>query len=175
MAIPRTAERSLSAGTYEIDPAASTVRFATRAMFGLLPVRGTFALARGRVVVAGADGAPEPSVAVTVEAASFDSGNSKRDDHVRSADYLDVQDHPEITFRSEGFERSGEDVALRGELTVRGVTGPVVVAVDSFTAEGGRLTATGSATVDRYAFGITNGKGMTGRHLTLTLEVVAER
>ncbi|MEU1708127.1 YceI family protein [Streptomyces sp. NPDC005706] len=173
MAMPGTPEQSLPAGTYEIDPVASTVRFGTRAMFGLLPVRGTFAVRRGRITVAGTP--EESSVEVAIDAASFESGNQQRDDHVRSPDYLDVARHPEIAFRSESLERSGQGASLRGQLSVCGVTRPVRVTINTVAGEGKRITVNGTATVDRYAFGVTRAKGMTGRHLEITLEVVANR
>ncbi|BCL25058.1 YceI family protein [Streptomyces tuirus] len=162
-----------AAGAYEIDQAASTVRFDTRAMFGLLPVRGTFTIGHGRIAVA--DPAEESLVHVAIEAGSFESGNQQRDDHVRSSDYLDVARHPEIGFRSQRLERSGADATLCGELTVCGVTQPIAVTLDTVAHEGRRLTASGTTTIDRYAFGITKAKGMTGRHLKITLEVVAHR
>ncbi|GAA4785310.1 YceI family protein [Streptomyces ziwulingensis] len=162
-----------AAGAYEIDPAASTVRFDTRAMFGLLPVRGTFAIRQGRITVA--EPAEASSVQVVMEAASFESGIEKRDRHVRSADFLDVARHPEIGFRSLRLDRSGAETVLHGELTVRGVTQPVAVTLGPVVQEGERLTASGTTTIDRYAFGLTGAKGMTGRHLKIALDVVAHR
>ncbi|WP_030743804.1 YceI family protein [Streptomyces sp. NRRL F-5135] len=162
-----------AAGAYEIDQAASTVRFDTRAMFGLLPVRGTFAIGHGWITVA--DPAEESLVQVAIEAGSFESGNQQRDDHVRSSDYLDVARHPEIGFRGQRVERSGADATLYGELTVCGVTQSIAVTLGTVAHEGKRMTASGTTTIDRYAFGITKAKGMTGRHLKITLEVVAHR
>ncbi|MEU9630730.1 YceI family protein [Streptomyces luteogriseus] len=160
-----------AAGAYEIDQAASTIRFDTRAMFGLLPVRGTFAIGHGRITVA--DPADKSLVHVVIEAGSFESGNQQRDDHVRSSDYLDVARHPEIGFRSQRVERSDADAILHGELTVCGVTRPIAVTLGTVAHEGKRMTASGTTTIDRYSFGITKAKGMTGRHLKITLEVVA--
>ncbi|MCQ9179738.1 YceI family protein [Streptomyces sp. IBSBF 2953] len=162
-----------AAGAYEIDQTASTVRFDTRAMFGLLPVRGTFAIGHGRITVA--EPAEESLVHVVVEAGSFESGNQKRDDHVRSADFLDVARHPEIGFRSQRLERSGADATLYGELTVCGVTQPIAITLGTVAHEGNRMTASGTTSIDRYAFGITKAKGMTGRYLKIALEVVAHR
>ncbi|MGV9943031.1 YceI family protein [Streptomyces sp. NPDC003401] len=174
MATPGTSEQSLpAAGTYEIDPSASTVRFDTRAMFGLLPVRGTFTIGHGRITVA--ESPQDSSVEVTMDAASFDTGNRQRDDHVRSPDFLDAARHSEITFRSRSVEGSAQDASLNGDLTVRGVTRPVSVRITSVTCEDGRITAGGTASVDRYAFGVTKAKGMTGRRLRITLDVVAGR
>jgi polyisoprenoid-binding protein YceI len=182
MAIPEA--RSFPApATYEIDPAASKVSFVTRHMFGLGQVRGTFALKEGRITVtdpgapgaggAGDEGSAGVVVDVVVDPSRFDTGNPKRDDHIRSASYLEVAAYPEIVFRGERVERSGTEAALPGELTVRGVTRPVTVRIESFAEDGGRITATGSATIDRFDFGLTAQKGMTGRRLRVILEIVA--
>lgn len=161
-----------TSGTYEIDAAASTVRFSTRAVFGLFPVRGTFGISRGRITVA--DPVEESAVDVTIRADSFDSGLGRRDQHIASADYLDAARHPEIGFRGRRVTESATDTAvLRGELTVRGVTQPVDVTVGAVVLNGRRLTVEGTATVDRYAFGVTTAKGMTGRRLKLRLTVEA--
>lgn len=173
MAISSAAERSLpAAGTYEIDPAASTVRFDTRA-FGLLPVHGTFSIGQGRITVA--ETPEESSVDVEMDAASFVSGIQRRDDHVRSSDFLHVERHPTIHFRSRGLEQTTQGASLRGELTVCEVTQPVVVTIGGVAGEGKRITANGTASIDRYAFGISKSKGMVARHLKITLDIVASR
>ncbi|OON72035.1 YceI family protein [Streptomyces tsukubensis] len=159
-------------GTYRIDPVDSAVRFMTRS-FGIVPVKGTFPIAHGQITVA--DPAESSAVRVTVDVSGFTSGNGKRDTHVLSGDYLDAAGHPEIVFNSDRVERSGGDAVLHGELTVRGVTRPMEVSVTSVEEHDGRLIARGTASVDRYAFGITAAKGMTGRVTRLYLEVVAER
>lgn len=158
-------------GVYEIEPDASSVRLETRALFGLLPVRGGWAIGGGRITVG--EPVEDSSAVVSVRSGSFDTGNSKRDEHVRSADYLDSADHPEIHYRATALDRSGEQPVLRGELTVRGTTAPLPVTVTSVDVVEGRLTARGRATVDRYAFGVTAGKGLTGRRLSLEVSVVA--
>ncbi|MEU5186021.1 YceI family protein [Streptomyces klenkii] len=163
-------------GVYRIDPDASRIRFRMRAFFGLFPIKGTFSVAHGSIAVA------EPESASTVEAVipvdSFSSGHAQRDRHVRSADYLDSALHPEIRFhgaevqRAEGAE--GE-VTLLGELTVRGVTRPAALTLEEVIADGPRLSVRAMTVVDRYAFGVTNAKGMTGRRLRIALDVVAVR
>src|SRR5699024_10473526 len=107
------------AGRYEIDPAASRLTFTTRHMFGMLPVSGSFAITGGTVEVA--EPLTDSSVRAEVDAASFDTGNAKRDAHVRSSDYLDTERHPTMTFVSERVEGD----ALVGSLTAHGVTRPV--------------------------------------------------
>ncbi|MFD0554781.1 YceI family protein [Streptomyces rectiviolaceus] len=97
-------------GTYEIDPTASTVRFRTRTVFGLFPVRGTFGIDRGRITVT--DAVEESSVDVTIRADTFDSGLERRDRHVASGDYLDAAAYPDIEFRSRRVAESATGTAV---------------------------------------------------------------
>jgi len=165
------------AGRYEIQPERTVVRFRTRAIFGLLPVRGTYRVTGGHIRLH--DPVESSTVTVTVDAASFDSGNAERDRHVRSADFLAVEEHPEITFRAGRVRPAGdgEPAVLDGELTVRGVRRPVSLTVLTVrSGENGRdLVATARTVVDRYEFGITRSKGMAGRRQVLELEVTAAR
>ena len=67
---------------------------------------------------------------VVIDAASINSRESQRDAHLRSADFLDVEHHPQLTFKSTRVERTGENTArLYGDLTIRGMTRPVVLDV----------------------------------------------
>ncbi|MFE7116628.1 YceI family protein [Streptomyces sp. NPDC057654] len=164
-----------SPGVYRIDPEASAVRFTTRAMFGLFPVRGTFAIDHGEIAIAETDADRNSEVDAVIRAASFESGIAKRDHHVRSADYLDAAAHPEIRFSGRGARRGAGGATVHGELTVLGVTRPVVLTLGAMAVDGARLTVGATAVVDRYAFGMTKAKGMTGRHVNIDLEVVAVR
>jgi polyisoprenoid-binding protein YceI len=159
-----------AAGTYRIEPGESTVSFATRHMFGLAPVRGTFALRQGVVHVA--DPVRTSAVRATIAADSFDTGLAARDNTVRSGQYLDVAKHPDITFTADGVTHDGGWV-LRGTLTVRGRTEPLDVRVDEVRVLDGTLRLRATAEVDRYAWGITVMKGMTGRRLRFTLSLSA--
>ncbi|MEV0591134.1 YceI family protein [Nonomuraea cavernae] len=160
-------------GVYHLDPEATEITFATRHLFGLLPVRGSFALVSGEVRVA--EPSTDSTVDVVIRAASVDTGVPPRDDKVRSAVYLDVAAHPEISFRARSVERSHDGTHVPGELTVRGVTRPTVLTLTFLAAEGSTLRARAEATVDRYAFGLTREKGMTGRYFHLAIEVTATR
>ncbi|GAB3463603.1 YceI family protein [Actinophytocola sediminis] len=159
------------AGVYRLDAAASTISFTTRHMFGLAAVRGTFAPRAGLIEVA--DPVTASTVRATVAADSVDTGLGARDRMVRSATYLDTEQHPEFTFVSTEVAREGEHWVLRGTLTVRGVSQRIDVPVDQVRVTDGTLRAVATAEVDRYAFGITAMRGMTGRRLTLRLEIVA--
>ncbi len=163
-----------AAGTYRIDPERSTVSFTTRHMFGLAPVRGTFRLRSGHIRIAGEPAAPTGSSAgATIAADSFHTGTAARDTQIRSASYLDTDRHPDIVFSSTGLERRADGWVLCGTLTVRGTTRPVDVRVVSLAPDGPGLRLRAQARVDRYEFGITAGRGITGRRLTLTLDVLA--
>jgi polyisoprenoid-binding protein YceI len=115
-------------GTYELDRSHSAVEFVARHLM-ISKVRGRFADFDGRIAIAQV---PEASsVEVTVRAASVDTGDAARDDHLRSPDFFDAESYPTITFRSTRVEaqKSGRwDV--HGDLTVRDVTKPVILAVD---------------------------------------------
>ena len=109
-------------GTWTIDPVHSEVSFVVRHMM-VSKVRGRFDNFEGTIATA-----PDPlqsSVTATVDLSSVNTGNETRDNHIRSADFFDVEKHPAMTFRSTGIRPEGENFLLDGELTLRGVTRPV--------------------------------------------------
>jgi polyisoprenoid-binding protein YceI len=114
-----------AAGTYTIDPGHSGVSFTGRHLM-VSKVRGKFGVESGTVIIA--DDPERSSVEATLSAASVESGDAKRDEHLRSADFFDVEHYPTITFRSTSVEddHNGE-FTLHGDLTVRGVTKPVTL------------------------------------------------
>ena len=143
----------LSTGTWTIDPSHSEVGFTARHMM-VSKVRGSFGDVTGTVVV------PEDVTAATVEAtiqlASVKTGSDDRDAHLRSGDFFDVENNPEMTFRSTSFD--GE--TLTGDLTIKGVTKPVTldvefggVGTDPWGNEKAGFEATGE--IDRTDWGLT--------------------
>jgi polyisoprenoid-binding protein YceI len=172
-----TAERATSvqappAGSYRIDPQRSQVSYTGRHMFGLGVVHATFAISSGELQVV--DPLIGSSVVVTVAAGSFRSNSAKRDKDVRSASLLDVAAHPDITFCSEALRCEGDTWQVTGIVTAHGNAVPVEVVLDHMTPEAGGVRVHGRADhLDRYAFGVTNGKGMVGRYLDLDLDVFA--
>lgn len=160
------------AGAYRIDPQRSQVSYTGRHMFGLGVVHATFAISSGEIQVA--DPLAGSGVVVTVDAGSFRSNNAKRDKDVRSASLLDVAAHPDITFSSETFRHDGGSWRVTGIVTAHGQAVPVEVLLDQVTPETGGVHVRGRANrLDRFAFGVTNGKGMIGRYLDLDLDVFA--
>jgi polyisoprenoid-binding protein YceI len=115
-------------GQWAIDPVHSHVDFVVRHMM-ISKVRGRFREFSGVIHI---DEIPEKSwVEATITAASIDTGDEERDRHLRSAEFLDVEHHREITFRSATIRAADEDHwKLTGDLTIRGVTRPVTLLVE---------------------------------------------
>jgi polyisoprenoid-binding protein YceI len=168
-----TTVRVPPSGTYRVDPVTSTVHFTTRHLFGLARVKGSFAVVSGEVIIA------QPALASTatavIDAASFVTGNTRRDNDVKSATFLAVASHPRITFRSTELARDGATWRLRGHITARGTTAPVELTVVEATTTGQSLVLRATAKVDRYAHGISKVKGMAGRYLNLEITAFATR
>ncbi len=105
---------------YEIDPVHSTVSFKVRHFFTEVP--GRFKDFSGTITVDLED-LEQSSAEATINAASIDTANEKRDKHLRSADFFDVEKYPEIVFKTKGVEPTGEEAAkVKGQLTIHGVT-----------------------------------------------------
>lgn len=162
-----------AAGTYRINPSTSTIAFTTRHMFGIGAVKGSFDLTSGDIIVA------EPVIAsqvvATATADSFTTGNPKRDKHVKSADFLHAETHPEISFRSTELVPDGVGWLLRGAITARSTTAPVELTIIEATADPTGFTVKAAGKVDRYAHDITKMKGMAARYLTLHITAHADR
>ena len=110
-------------GTWAIDPAHSYVGFVIRHAM-IAKVRGQFESVQGEIVTA--PDVLESRVEVTVDAASFHTNNEMRNQHIRSADFLDAENFPSLTFTSTGI-RPADGYLIDGDLTVQGVTKPVVL------------------------------------------------
>lgn len=171
------------AGSYSIDLAHSTVGFTVRHL-GLSKVKGRFRSFEGDVVVA--DEPAASTTSVRIDTASFDTGNADRDGHVKSADFLDVEVYPSITFESSALRQEGRRWALDGALTIKDVTLPVTLDVDFEGAGpdpwgGSRIAFSATTTIDRETFGLTwnqvleTGGVLVGKTVTVDLDVQAVR
>ncbi len=147
--------------TWEIDPRHTVVELSVKHMM-FTTVRGRFKQVAGRIVVDD-DNPDNSSVEVTIDAASMDTGVADRDAHLRSADFLDVGNHPSIEFRSrkvEGaYEKPGDTFKVHGDLTIRGKTLPVTLDA-SFEGRGkdpwgkDRAGFSASTEIDRRDWGL---------------------
>ena len=115
------------AGTWTIDPVHSEVGFSVRHMM-VSKVRGYFRDFSGAIVTA--EDPAQSSVTATVDLSSIDTRQEQRDAHIRSADFFDVDNHPQMTFRSTAVRAHGADWAVEGELTIKGNTRPVTLALE---------------------------------------------
>lgn len=147
-------------GTWAIDPVHSNVSFVVRHL-GVSKVRGRFTELEGEIITA--ENVLDSSVTATMRAASIDTVNQQRDDHVRSADFLDAENHPTLTFRSTGVRTDGADYLIDGDLTLRGVTRPVTLTAelggfgDGMTEGSKVLGASASTEISRTDFGVGGG------------------
>jgi polyisoprenoid-binding protein YceI len=170
------------AGTWTIDPERTKVGFvAPHLVFAR--VKGGFKEVSGDLRVG--NGPSDSWVDVRVGTSSVDTGQPVRDAHLRSADFLDASNHPEMRFRSTDLEVCGSrSCKVSGELTLRGVTRPLTLDVDFLSKEndaGGRekLAFEARANLDREEFGlvwnrkIEAGGLLVGRHIELQIEAEA--
>jgi polyisoprenoid-binding protein YceI len=173
------------AGTYVVDPVHSTVGFVARHLVGA-KVRGTFEKFSGVLEVR--EPVEASSVDAEVEMASVTTGQVDRDAHLRSGDFFDIENHPTMSLKSTGLKRiSDTEFELATELTVRGVTRPVVFSLTYLGSGDGMApgsTVVGleaSAEIDRRDFGVSfnraldNGGLIVGNKVRIELDIEAHR
>jgi polyisoprenoid-binding protein YceI len=114
-------------GTWDIDASHSTVGFSVRHMM-VSKVRGYFREFSGELVTA--ENPEDSSVTATIELSSIDTRQEQRDAHIRSADFFDVENNPQMTFRSTAVRTDGADWFVDGELTLKGNTRPVTLTLE---------------------------------------------
>ena len=160
-----TTHSQVRAGTYRIDTAGSQIAFRATGLFGL-PVRGTFAIREGRVDVTTAGAGS--TVWAIVDLGSFASNNRRRDADVKSRRFLDVANFPDLIFNGRSV---GVGHPVEGTLDRLGTSAPSALRVESAERTPTGYAVTATARVDRYALGVTGGKGIVGRYVDLTLRV----
>jgi len=143
-------------GTWTIDPVHSEIGFSVRHML-VNKVRGRFNVFSGDAVTA--ESPLDSSVTATIDLSSIDTGNPDRDNHIRSADFFDVDTHKTMTYRSTGVRLERGRYVLDGELTLKGTTRPISLdlelggfALDPFGGTRAGFTASGE--LKRSDFGI---------------------
>src|SRR6202046_4074223 len=144
------------AGTWTIDPVHSEVGFSVRHMM-VSKVRGRVATFSGKLRT-GANPLG-PSVTAEIDLASIITGSEQRDQHIRSADFFEVETYPTMTYRSTGIRQDGGDYVIDGELTLKGVTKSVPLTLelngfgpDPFGGTRAGFTATGE--INRKDFNV---------------------
>lgn len=165
-----------SAGVWQIDPGHAEVGFVGR-HFGLTKVRGRFTGIDGAVVVA--DDPAASSVEVTIDMRSVSSGDQSRDDHLRSADFFDVDRHPTATYRSTGVHLHGTSGTIEGTLTIKGIIRPVTLRMDylGHAADpwgNDRAVFSASSKINREDWGLTWNMLLEARGLLVSKEITLE-
>ena len=171
-----------SASTWTIDPEHSYVGFKVRHLM-VSNVKGSFTTFDGTVDLDDKDVA-KSKVVVNIDANSIDTNVQKRDDHLRSADFLDVAKYPAMTFTSKKIAQSGKDrLAITGDLTLRGVTREVVLDTETLAPESKdpwgniRRGTTATTTINRKDFGLSwnaaleTGGVVVGDEVAIVLEI----
>jgi polyisoprenoid-binding protein YceI len=169
------------AGTWTIDAVHSEVGFSIRHMM-VSKVRGKFNSFSGELVTGASPF--DSSVTATIDLSSIDTGNVDRDNHVRSADFFNVETHTQMTYKSTGVRASGSDFILDGELTLKGVTKSVPLTLelggfgpDAYGGTRAGFTATGE--ISRSDFGVDfnavleTGGVVLGDKVSVSLEIEA--
>lgn len=171
----------LRAETLSVDPAHSAVRFEIRHLFSTVP--GRFNEFESTVTFDQAK--PEDSsVEATIQIASIDTGNEKRDGHLKAADFFDAEKFPTLTFKSTKISQTGEKTGkIEGDLTLHGVTKPVTLDVEYLGMGKGmqgetRAGFNATTTINRKDFGLTwskvvEGTSVLGDEVKITVNVEA--
>jgi polyisoprenoid-binding protein YceI len=109
-------------GSWQLDSRRSSVEFRVGGFWGLARVKGHFVDYRGTL-----DLSADPAIELTIDAASVDTGNERRDEHLRSGDFFDAESHPRVQFRSQSVQRQGDTLKVHGRLSARDRSIPVDV------------------------------------------------
>jgi len=179
LALPATAWLLFAApafaSNWDLDVSHSDVGFAVRHMM-VSNTHGKFTKLSGTLALDDKD-VTKSVVNVDIETASIDTADAKRDEHLRSPDFFDAAKFPKITFKSTKVEKNGEKLKVTGDLTIKGVTKPVVLSVDVLTPEvkdafgNVRKGASATTKINRKDFGLTWNKTLDAGGVALGDEI----
>ena len=161
------------AGDWTLDPARSTVALRSKSIWGLVPVKGAFGQVTGHGTVS-----PEGKVTGRIEIAaeSIDTGNAKRDKHLRSADFFLSEKHPMITFDLDGLTITADGVTGAGTLTVRERSNRLTFPATVTVGGDGEVVLDATIHVNRADFRLTwNQLGMSSTQNTIIIHAVFAR
>jgi polyisoprenoid-binding protein YceI len=170
-------QSTIPAGTWAIDPSHTEIGFTARHLMS--KVRGRFEKFEGQIVTGDA-----PRATATIDLQSINTHEENRDNHLRSADFFDVENHGAMTFTATDVAGGGKGLLVTGDLAIKGVTKPVTLDVEVLGSEGDpwggtRVGFEGTATISRKDFGIDfnipldGGRLMIGDKIDITVTVEA--
>ena len=143
------ATAGLATGVWRLDPSRSSAEFHVPGFYGLITVKGRFDRYEGTLSLSG-----RPTVVLVIEADSLDSHNKRRDKHLRSGDFFDVANHPQVRFEADAAELDGNTLKVRGRLYAAGTH--VALDVDAAViAVGDEFDIEATALVDQRELGMT--------------------
>jgi polyisoprenoid-binding protein YceI len=157
-------------GHWTLDPGRSSATLRSKSMWGLVPVKGTFGRLEGTATIS-PEGEATGSIAVAAD--SLGTKNSKRDTHLRSADFFLSEKYPHINFSVGKVVPAGEGVTVSGTLTVRDRSQPISFPATADLASDGDIALDATVEVDRSEFGLTwNQMGMASMKNTIAVHAV---
>ena len=166
-------ENGSLAGDWALDPTRSTAALRSKSVWGLVTVKGSFGSIEGGGTVSPAG---EVTGRVALATGTLDTGNRKRDAHLRSGDFFLAEKYPAITFTLDKLLPAGEGVAVSGNLTVRDRSRPLSFPAAVTLAGDGEVMLDATVQVDRSQFGLTvNPMGMSSLESTVTIHAVLTR
>jgi polyisoprenoid-binding protein YceI len=145
-----TTELPLPDGVWSVDRQRSEIGFAVKDLWGLRTVRGAFATYDGSLNVR----APDAGGELTIEAASLDTGNNRRDQHLRSPAFFDVEQHPRIVFTATTVTTRDRGLTVTGELAIGPSRMRLEIPVNVEQMADGAVRLEGKTTVSREAAGV---------------------
>ncbi len=177
MSIEALTKTGVPAGTWNIDPSHTEIGFTARHLMS--KVRGRFETVEGQIVTG-----ENPSATATIDLQSINTNEPNRDTHLRSGDFFDTENNGPMTFRSTDVETNGDDLRVTGDLSIKGVTRSVVLAVELLGVEGDpwggtRIGVEGTTSISRKEFGIDfnipldGGRLMIGDKIDITITAEA--
>ena len=172
----------ISTTTWNIDPAHAVAEFKVKHMM-ISNVKGQFPKVTGKLTLDESE-LTKSQVEATIEAASIETRDPQRNAHLKSADFLDVEKFPTLSFKSTGVRRVGDgELAVEGDLTIHGVTRKVVFSVEGPTPPAkdpwgnARIAVSATTKINRKDYGLTwnaaleTGGILVGDEVTITLDV----
>jgi polyisoprenoid-binding protein YceI len=157
MSVDPAPAEDLTSVVWSLDPARSSVEFRVPSFWGLTKVKGHFERYEGKL-----DLQSTPAAQLTIDAASLETGNRRRDKHLRSGDFFDVENNPQVRFTSDTAQLDGQTLTAKGTLEAGGKTLPVELSA-TITLIDGQPVIEAQTTVNRHDFGMDwNFLGMVG-------------
>lgn len=160
-------------GRWTLDPTRTRVGVRNGTFWGLVKVKGTFTGVTGSGEI---DADHQVTGTITVDAASIDTGNAKRDTHLRSADFFDAEAHPTFVLTVHSVTAAGDHLDVSGELAIKNVSAPVTLSADVTGPDADTLAVHITGSIDRHRFGVTgNQLGMITGRTDLDVDAVFTR